>query len=138
MILSGLLRPKCYFEIIHRKEYQEILDYQKLVILSPRFVYTEAKKIDGVPGLEGTTIRAAMQALENKGACRENYWPYQPHQKNKAKPGAAKDAKRFCIITYARILNLDELRMSLATKGPAVLGIKVFSRFAGSRWIKAC
>ena len=29
-------------------------------------------------------------------------------------------------MTYARILNLDELRMSLATKGPAVLGIQVF------------
>ncbi|MDP2940266.1 MAG: C1 family peptidase [Candidatus Omnitrophota bacterium] len=108
------------------KEYQELLDYQKLVILSPRFLYSECKKIDDMPELEGTTIRAAMQALENKGVCRENYWPYQPHQKNKAKPGAVKDAKKFCIITYARILNLNELRMSVATKGPAVLGVQVF------------
>jgi len=29
-------------------------------------------------------------------------------------------------MTYARILNLDELRLSLATKGPVVLGIQVF------------
>ncbi len=108
------------------KEYQELLDYEKLVELSPRFVYAEAKKIDGVPGLEGTTIRAAMQVLENKGVCRENYWPYQPHQKDKPKEGAFSNAKKFCIMTYARILNLDELRMSLTTKGPAVLGIQVF------------
>jgi len=35
-------------------------------------------------------------------------------------------------MTYARILNLDELRMSLA-KGPAVLGIQVFKRMLKTR-----
>ena len=108
------------------KEYQEFLDYEKLVELSPRFVYAEAKEIDGVPGLEGTTIRAAMQVLRAKGVCQEKFWPYKPHQEDKPKEGAAVNAKKFCIKTYARILNLDELHMSLATKGPAVLGIQVF------------
>lgn len=108
------------------KEYQEMLDYQKLVGLSPRFVYSEAKKIDGMPGLEGTTIRASMQALEKIGVCQEKFWPYSPHQKDKPKEGAKTNAQKFRIITYARILKLDELRMSLATKGPAVLGIEVF------------
>jgi C1A family cysteine protease len=108
------------------KEYQEILDYEKLIELSPRFVYAEAKKIDGVPGLEGTTIRAAMQALNAKGVCQEKFWPYRPHQNDRPKQGAFSNAKGFCIKTYARILKLDELRMSLAAKGPAVLGIEVF------------
>ena len=67
------------------KEYQEVLDYEKLVELSPRFVYAEAKKIDGVPGLEGTTIRAAMQVLNTKGACQEKFWPYRPHQNDRPK-----------------------------------------------------
>lgn len=48
-----------------------MFDYQKLVGLSPRFVYSEAKKIGGMPGLEGNTIRAAMQALNAKGVCQE-------------------------------------------------------------------
>jgi len=60
------------------KEHQEILDYGKLIELSLRFVYAEAKKIDGMPGLEGTTIRAAMQVLKKKGVCQEKFWPYQP------------------------------------------------------------
>ena len=111
---------------IGMKEYQEMLDYQKLVGLSPRFVYTEAKKIDGMPRLEGTTIRASMKVLKKKGVCQEKFWPYQPHQKDKPLSGAFSNAKKFCIMTYARILNLDELRMSLVTKGPAVLGIDVF------------
>jgi len=38
------------------KEYQEKLDYQKLVILSPRFLYSECKKIDGMPEEEGISL----------------------------------------------------------------------------------
>ncbi|MBU4346061.1 MAG: C1 family peptidase [Candidatus Omnitrophica bacterium] len=108
------------------KEYQELLDYEKLVILSPRFVYSECKKIDGMAGLEGTTIRAAMQVLESKGVCQEKFWPYQPRQKDKPKESAKANAQKFRIMTYARILNLNELRLSLATKGPCVIGIEVF------------
>jgi len=108
------------------KEYQELIDYEKLVELSPRFVYSECKKIDGMPKEEGTTIRAAMQVLENKGVCQEKFWPYLPHQKTKARKGAIDNAKKFRIVTYARILNLDELRLSLASKGPCVIGVEVF------------
>jgi C1A family cysteine protease len=108
------------------KEYQELLDYEKLLELSPRFVYSECKKIDGMPKEEGTTIRAAMRALEGKGVCQEKFWPYQPHQKDKPKEGAAANAKKFCVMTYARILNLNELRLSLAAKGPCVIGVEVF------------
>ena len=108
------------------KEYQELLDYEKLIELSPRFVYSECKKIDGMPQEEGTTIRAAMQILESKGVCQEKFWPYAPHQKDKPKEGAAVNAKKFCVMTYARILNLNELRLSLASKGPCVIGVEVF------------
>lgn len=108
------------------KEYQELLDYKKLVELSPRFVYSECKKIDGMPQEEGTTIRAAMQTLESRGVCQEKFWPYAPHQKDKPKEGAAVNAKKFCVMTYARMLNLNELRLSLASKGPCVIGVEVF------------
>lgn len=108
------------------KEHQEFLDYKKLILLSPRFVYNECKKIDGMPDLEGTNLRSAMRVLGEKGVCREKFWPYKPLQKDKAKRGAVKDAERFRIITYARILNLGELRLSLYTKGACVIGIEVF------------
>lgn len=108
------------------KEYQEILDYQKLVGLSPRFVYSECKKIDGIPKSEGMTLRCAMKVLKNKGICREKFWPYIPLGKNKPKRGAISDAKKFRIMSYARILNLNELRMNLASEGPCVAGIEVF------------
>ncbi|MCM8774596.1 MAG: C1 family peptidase [Candidatus Omnitrophica bacterium] len=108
------------------KEYQELIDYNKLVELSPRFVYAEAKKIDGMPGLEGASIRSAMQVLYKKGVCQEKFWPYRPHQKDRPRKGTLSNAKKFCIKTYARILNLNELRLTLASQGPCVIGIEVF------------
>ena len=108
------------------KEYQEIIDYNKLVVLSPRFIYTECKKIDSLPKVEGTTIRAAMIVLKKKGVCQEKFLSYTPHKKSKPQKDAISDAKRFRIITYARILNLTELRLNLYTKGPCVIGVEVF------------
>ncbi|MDD5492751.1 MAG: C1 family peptidase [bacterium] len=108
------------------KEYQEGQDYGKLVELSPRFLYNECKKIDGIDG-EGTTIRSAMKVLKDWGVCQEKYWPYKPHQQDKAKSGAKDNAKKFSVFTYARVLNLQELKMSLAQKGPVVIGVEVFN-----------
>lgn len=108
------------------KEYQEMLDYAKFIELSPRFIYSECKKIDGMPNSEGTTLRAAMQVLNKKGVCQEKFWPYQPHQIDKAKTGFAANAKKFQIKTYARILNLSELRLNLVTFGPCIIGVEVF------------
>lgn len=116
------------------KEYQEMLDYSKLIILSPRFIYNECKKIDGIPE-EGTTIRIAMKVINEKGVCREKYWPYSPHQKTKAQKGAGIDAKRFRVLTYARILNLNELRLSLYSKGPCVIGVEVYSGFMDTKTV---
>ena len=108
------------------KEYQEKQDWKKLIELSPRFVYSACKKLDGAPESEGTYIRFAMKVLKNYGTCRESFWPYQPHQANKAKKGAKEDAEKFKQLSYARILDLAELRMSLAEKGPCVIGVEVY------------
>ena len=115
------------------KEYQEKLDYEKLVTLSPRFVYNECKKIDDMPDMEGTTIRTAMKVLADRGVCQEKFWPYSPHQENKPRKGAVTNARRFRVKSYARILDLDELRLSLFTKGPCVIGVRVFSGFSTPR-----
>ena len=108
------------------KEYQEKQDWRKLVELSPRFLYSECKKVDKMPG-EGTTIRVAMQVLKKAGVCKEALWPYKPHQTDKPKPGYLADAKTNRVKSYARIVDLFELKSSLASIGPCVIGIQVFN-----------
>jgi len=115
-----------FASVVGMKEYQELQDYKKLVLLSPRFLYNECKKIDGIPNQEGTYIRTAMQVLKKVGVCQEDFWPYQPHQKDKPKDEADSNARKFCVMGYARISGLEELKQSLFFKGPCVIGVKVF------------
>jgi len=112
------------------KEYQEKIDYNQQVTLSPRFVYSECKKIDGFPGEEGTTIRAAMKVLKRKGTCHEDFWPYRVPQTDRPKAGAAQNAKKFRIKTYARVRNLTQLKKTLKYNGPCVVGVYVFSSWS--------
>lgn len=109
------------------KEYQERIDYSAPVSLSPRFLYSRCKRRDGSPDEEGTTVRVAMKVLKGEGTCRESYWPYRPYQADNPKAGAARNAARFKEKSYARILDLTELKMSLSLQGPCVGGIQVFS-----------
>lgn len=107
------------------KEWQEQKDYSKFIELSPRYIYEEAKKISG--HTSGTTLRAAMKVVREKGVCEENLWPYEVPQISAKSPSADSNAKRFKIKTYARITNLNELKHSLVQFGPILIGVKVYS-----------
>jgi C1A family cysteine protease len=109
------------------KEYQEQQDWKKYMELSPRYLYSLCKQMDGHPDEEGTEIRCAMKVLKDDGVCGEKFWPYTPHQTDKPKAGYGKDALRFKELSYARLLDLDEVKLCLASKGPCVIGISCFS-----------
>lgn len=112
------------------KEYQEKQDWKRLIELSPRFLYNECKKIDGHKSEEGTQIRIAMKVLKNTGVCQEKLWKYEAHDADGPDAPVKKmaaDAKKNRVLSYARILDLDELRLSLAAKGPCVIGIVCFN-----------
>ena len=109
------------------KEYQDKKEYQKLIELSPRFVYNLCKKYDNAPNEEGTYPRMAMKILLNYGVCPERFWPYFPHQEDRPKKGAAGIAKKYKIRAYARLHTLLEMKRSLVVNGPFLAGVKVFS-----------
>lgn len=107
------------------KEYQEQIDYKKFIELSPRYIYDEARKISGHS--EGTTLKAAMQVASKQGVCEEKYWPYQVPQTIPKSSIADTNASKYKIQTYARILNLIELKRGLVQFGPILIGVKVYA-----------
>jgi Papain family cysteine protease len=48
--------------------------------LSPEYLYWAAKRRDGAPATDGTTIGAAVEALRHDGQPLESMWPYEPHR----------------------------------------------------------
>jgi len=78
--------------------------------LSPRFVYALCKKIDGFPGVPGTTGRAIMQVLQKYGVCKDSLFPNDTTLSEqdyadwtKIPPEAYVDALNRRIGAYARV-----------------------------------
>ncbi len=115
------------------KEYQDKLEYHRLIRLSPRFLYSLCKKFDGMPFQEGTYPRIAMKVLLNHGVCQESFWPYLPNQKSLPLKGADQDAKKFKIKAYARLKSLREMKRSLIINGPFIAGVEVFKSWFTKR-----
>lgn len=106
------------------KEFQERIDYSRPVSLSPRYIYELAKKISGHS--EGTTLKACMQVISEKGVCEESLWPYIPNETNDPSPNADKNASKFKVVTYARVTNLNELKQALIQFGATLIGVNVY------------
>jgi C1A family cysteine protease len=109
------------------KEYQEQEEHQRLIKLSPRYLYYLCKQIDGIPNQEGTYPRIAMKALAQNGVCPEECWPYQSYQSDQPCPDAAEKAFPFRIRAYARLNEILEMERSLSANGPFLAGVDVFS-----------
>lgn len=61
---------------------------------SPEFIYNECKKIDELPGVDGTTTKAAVTVMQGEGRVQSYLWA----------------------------TNMDELKAFLLTKGPVCVG----------------
>jgi hypothetical protein len=115
------------------KEYQERVEHRKLIGLSPRDLYFQCKKVDGIPNEEGTYIRVAMKVLSRRGVCLEECWPYRPYQTDSPCPEADRQARPFRIKTYGRLTGIEEMEESLSFNGPFLAGVEVFEEWFEAR-----
>lgn len=122
-----------FASVVGVKEYQDKLEYHRLIKLSPRFLYNLCKKFDGMPFQEGTYPRIAMKVLLNHGVCHESFWPYLPNQESLPRKGADQDAKKFKIKAYARLKSQLEMKRSLLINGPFIAGVGVFKSWFTKR-----
>lgn len=143
------------FAVVAVKEWDE-KKKRKKVILSPRFIYCQARKIPKAPSTGGTSIRNALRVLQNQGVCTEKCFPYKPHSDEDpfgddyvepcTAPGdnpcakAQKEAAKYKIPTYLKLADanlqvsggLDNIKQSLHMDGPCVLGVLVYEK-----WMKS-
>lgn len=114
------------------KEYQEVIDCALSYSLSPRYIYHYAKKYDDLPGVEGTTLRAVMRALHDRGVCLEKTWPYIANRPGEKPERADIEAAQFKTYAYAAMLTIGDMELCLSEKGPFLLGLVV-----GPTWMDA-
>jgi len=111
------------------KEWQEKKDWERVINLSPRFVYEEARKIDGLPNcFDGTNLRAAMKVLNKKGLCREETCPYIPNHPVTITQKMYKEALMYRIKEYWNIRR-EDIKGALVQNGPIVAGVSVYQNW---------
>lgn len=100
-------------------------------LLSPRYLYHFCKQTDGIPDIEGTYLRVAVQLLLQQGTCREEKWPYGLSYPSNPPESSDEDAERFRIDRFVRLddtvseITLRSMKFWLATYGPLVAGVQV-------------
>jgi C1A family cysteine protease len=113
------------------REYLELKNGRALTRLSRLFLYWHERKFEGTVNEDsGAYIRDGMKVLQQIGVCPERDYPYViGHFTATPTPKAEADASAFKISTYQRVLNLQQLKASLAEGYPVVVGISVYESF---------
>ena len=99
--------------------------------LSRLFVYYNERAMEGtVKEDAGAMIRDGVKTLVKQGVCTEAKWPYVIGR-FAAKPLAAcyKEALTHQVLSYHRILTLQEMKSCLAEGYPFVFGFTVYEAF---------
>jgi C1A family cysteine protease len=112
-------------------EFLETKAGQTSVDLSRLFVYYNERAMEGtVKEDAGAMIRDGVKTLVKQGVCTEATWPYLIGRFT-AKPPAAcyKQALTHQVLSYHRILTLQEMRSCLAEGYPFVFGFTVYEAF---------
>ncbi|MDD5434701.1 MAG: C1 family peptidase [Nitrospira sp.] len=112
-------------------EFLEQKDQVSYIELSRLFVYYNERVIEhSVKSDSGAMLRDGIKTLVKQGVCSEKKWPYQI-SKFTAKPssGCYNEGLKHQIISYQRIMTLNEMRTCLADGFPFVFGFTVYESF---------
>jgi len=112
-------------EFLEKKEGCPAVDLSRL------FVYYNERAMEGTVSEDGgAMIRDGVKSLVNLGVCAEASWPYVISQ-FAVKPTAAcfKAALKHQLLSYHRILSLQEMKQCLAEGYPFVFGFSVYESF---------
>jgi len=115
------------------KGIQEALNYPGADYeFSPLHLYSEAKEIDGYKDSEGTTLKAVMSVLKNRGICFEGSFPYSLMswpELPKMNDSLREEGLKFVIGGYALAQTEQEIKFQLSCNQPVLGGILVTESF---------
>lgn len=112
-------------------EYLELVHKVPFVDLSRLFVYYNERVIEHSENQDsGAMLRDGIKTLVKQGVCLERNWPYKI-ARFAVKPPAScyREARDYQVLSYQRILALNEMRACLASGFPFVFGFAVYESF---------
>lgn len=117
--------------LVGNLEFLEKMAGQAPADLSRLFVYYNERAMEGtVKEDAGAMIRDGVKTLVNQGVCTEMMWPYVISRFTAKPPTSCyRQALTHQVLSYHRILTLQEMKSCLAEKYPFVFGFTVYEAF---------
>lgn len=114
-------------------EYNEKAGKLSYIDVSRLFIYYNERVIEGTVDHDaGAQLKDGIKSLATTGVCSEAIWPYHIDRFKVAPPLSANiDAGKRKIISYYRVVTLNEMKTALANGHPFVLGFSVYESFEG-------
>ncbi len=99
--------------------------------LSRLFIYYNERALEGTISEDaGAMIRDGVKVLVKQGVCTEQKWPYLISKFTQKPPASCyRQALTHQVLSYHRILTLQEMRSCLAEGFPFVFGFTVYEAF---------
>lgn len=112
-------------EFLEKKAGKTVTDLSRL------FIYYNERSMEGTINEDsGAAIRDGVKSLVNLGVCTEKRWPYTLSKFTQKPPAACyKEATKHEVLSYHRILSLQEMKQCLAEGYPFVFGFTVYTAF---------
>jgi C1A family cysteine protease len=112
-------------------EFLEIKDKVYFEDFSRLFIYYNERALEHtISSDSGAMLRDGIKTLAKQGVCSEKKWPYDISKfKKKPTQTCYKEALKHKIVSYHRILTVDEMRACLAEGFPFVFGFMVYESF---------
>ncbi len=104
------------------------------------FIYYNSRSMSNTVGSDcGTTLRDGFKAVQKKGACPENMWPYKPERfADKPLQSCFTEALRHQLTSYHRIpRNLNQLKSCLAEGHSFIFGFIAYESFESEEVAKS-
>jgi Cysteine protease len=105
----------------------------KMIILSPLFIYYHTRKMKGLEKSDsGARIKDAIKVAETIGIVTEDNWPYDVKKIAIQPPKKIDKSPHYFISSAIPVKNLKQIKNALATFGPIIIGISVYDSFTKS------
>ena len=112
------------FALASMKEFQEMKQNFYSDYLSPWYIYLQRSNYPD----SGMNPKNALEILKNKGISTEKNMPYMKAKNlDEITPTILNEAKKFVILDFAFISEVDELKQALNQKGPCIIALPCFN-----------
>jgi C1A family cysteine protease len=117
--------------LVGNLEFLEIKAGKPVTDLSRLFVYYNERALEGTINEDaGAMIRDGVKSLVKQGVCTEKAWPYVISRFATKPPAACfKQGLAHQVLSYHRILTVQEMKNCLAEGYPFVFGFTVYEAF---------